>query len=66
MKLLPIFSFLVLSVSFYPSGTTKSWWQGGINHVAIYVVDLQRSGDFYINTLGADAYPNLLTAGTFG
>jgi len=28
-----------------------------INHVAIYVVDLQKSGDFYINTLGLDTIP---------
>ena len=28
-----------------------------INHVAIYVVDLKKSGDFYMNTLGLDSVP---------
>jgi lactoylglutathione lyase len=28
-----------------------------INHVAVYVVDLQKSGDFYMNVLGLDSIP---------
>jgi lactoylglutathione lyase len=28
-----------------------------INHLAIFVVDLQRSGDFYMNTIGLDSIP---------
>lgn len=28
-----------------------------INHVAIYVVDVKKSGDFYINVLGLDTIP---------
>jgi lactoylglutathione lyase len=28
-----------------------------INHLAINVVDLQKSGDFYINTIGLDTIP---------
>ncbi|WP_153798274.1 VOC family protein [Foetidibacter luteolus] len=28
-----------------------------INHVAIYVVDLQKSGNFYMNILGLDTIP---------
>lgn len=28
-----------------------------INHVAIYVMDLKKSGDFYINIIGLDSLP---------
>lgn len=28
-----------------------------INHVAIYVIDLKKSGDFYMNVLGLDSIP---------
>ncbi|CAN5499409.1 hypothetical protein BH10BAC2_BH10BAC2_28490 [soil metagenome] len=28
-----------------------------INHLAIYVVDLQKSGDFYMNIVGLDSMP---------
>lgn len=28
-----------------------------INHLAIYVVDLQKSGDFYMNIVGLDSIP---------
>ncbi len=57
MKLLSILSFLVLSATLNSQAQQAHGGKAKINHVAIYVVDLQRSGDFYINTLGLDTVP---------
>lgn len=57
MKLLPFLSFLLLSIPLTSPAQQKQNSKAKINHVAIFVVDLQRSGDFYMNTLGLDTVP---------
>ena len=57
MKLLIILSFFMLSVSLTSQAQQVNDGKARINHVAIYVMDLQRSGDFYINTVGLDTVP---------
>lgn len=46
----------VLSV-FFCSKTFSQTTKAHINHVAIYVVDVKKSGDFYMNIIGLDTIP---------
>ena len=38
-------------------GQTGTMYNAKFNHLAIFVVDLQRSGDFYKNVIGLDTIP---------
>jgi lactoylglutathione lyase len=51
----PLIAMLLLSLASFSqnSGTTKAH----INHTAIFVVDLKKSGDFYMNVVGLDTIP---------
>ncbi|MFT3702969.1 MAG: VOC family protein [Agriterribacter sp.] len=46
--------FLVLQVKLQAQQPSS---KARINHVAIYVMDVKKSGDFYINVLGLDTIP---------
>lgn len=58
MKILS--AILITFLSFISTSTQAQ--QGNkdkarINHLAVYVVDLQKSGDFYMNIIGLDSIP---------
>ena len=59
MKYLPLFSFLLLftTLNISSQGQTAPVHNTKFNHLAIYVTDLQRSGDFYQNVIGLDTIP---------
>ena len=48
---------LVLSFIIFSGKTFAQKHSAHINHVAVYVVDVKKSGDFYINVLGLDTIP---------
>ena len=51
-------STLIIALCFAaPSFAQDTKPRAVINHLAINVVDLQKSGDFYINTIGLDTIP---------
>ena len=52
---LPAALFCLSAIPAFSQTTNKP--AAVINHVAIYVVDLKKSGDFYMNTLGLDTIP---------
>ena len=58
MKKIPalfvVITALILSSTAFAQNTKPA---AVINHVAINVVDLQKSGDFYINVIGLDTIP---------
>lgn len=56
MKLYSICAIL-LSLAAAGSVTAQSGARARINHVAIYVMDLKKSGDFYMNVIGLDSIP---------
>lgn len=56
MKLLYVLAFWALQL-FGQSISAQTTAKAHINHVAIYVVDLKKSGDFYMNVLGLDSIP---------
>ena len=56
MKLLKCLSFLLLICLANPAvSQTKPVFK--INHIALFVTDLQRAGNFYINIVGLDTVP---------
>lgn len=56
MKSFSVFLFLVLSIY---SARSQSTYKAlaRLNHVAVYVVDLQKSGHFYTQIIGLDTIP---------
>ncbi len=51
------FAVFLLSLVIFCGKTFAQKTNARINHVAIYVVDVKKSGDFYINVLGLDTIP---------
>ncbi|MCC6288452.1 MAG: VOC family protein [Chitinophagaceae bacterium] len=48
---------IALTCLFFAAKTFAQAPKARINHVAIYVMDVKKSGDFYINVLGLDTIP---------
>lgn len=59
MKKYILLSFIcvLFFLNFTSFGQTANMHNAKFNHLAIYVVDLQRSGDFYKNVIGLDTVP---------
>jgi lactoylglutathione lyase len=57
-KYIPLSLICVLFfLNFTSQGQTGGMHKAKFNHLAIYVADLQRSGDFYKNVIGLDTIP---------
>ncbi len=50
-------SIVCLSIAISSQAQKNNAPRATINHVAIYVVDIQKTADFYINTIGLDTIP---------
>jgi lactoylglutathione lyase len=48
---------ILLSLPFASFSQTNNQIKAHINHTAIFVVDLKKSGDFYISVVGLDTIP---------
>ncbi len=53
-KITIIFAILICTIN---SKAQNNSARAQLNHTAIYVVDLQKSGNFYINIIGLDTVP---------
>lgn len=52
-----IFLFVLCLLQFSSSAQNSNPPKARLNHTAIYVVDLKKSGEFYIDVLGLDTIP---------
>ena len=52
-----LFAILLISIACFKSSASFAQARAVINHLAIYVVDMEKSGDFYKNVVGLDTIP---------